>query len=85
MRTITLPAGSTGRNIGFLWLGRFICIYFTINQITRLLDNANIPFDPDNTDYQRFKRDLAQGVALMDATGTPMTADQITEFLQGLA
>ena len=48
-------------------------------------EKDSIPFDPDNTDYQQFKKDLAQGVELMDATGTPMTADQITEFLQGLA
>ena len=48
-------------------------------------DDASIPFDPDNTDYQQFKRDLAQGVELIDAEGTPMTVDQIKEFLQGLA
>ena len=54
-------------------------------QITRLFDSANIPFDPDNTDYQQFKKDLANGVALNDAEGNAMTPEQITTFLQGLA
>ena len=44
-----------------------------------------IPFVPDNTDYQRFKADLAEGAQLNDAEGNPMTADQIKTFLEGLA
>jgi hypothetical protein len=28
-----------------------------------------IPFDPANTDYQTFKKDLADGVKLFDAEG----------------
>ena len=47
-------------------------------------DNAIIPFDPANTDYQTFKQDLANGVALSDAEGTAMTADQIKTFLETL-
>ncbi|UOF82050.1 hypothetical protein [Caudoviricetes sp.] len=47
-------------------------------------DGWQIPFDPDNTDYQQFKKDLANGATLQDATGTPMTASEITTFLQGL-
>ena len=39
---------------------------------------------PDNTDYQTFKQDLANGVALSDAEGTAMTADQIKTFLETL-
>lgn len=53
--------------------------------IKRLVDNAFIPLNPDNIDYQRFKEDLANGVALSDAEGNPMTADQIKTFLEGLA
>ena len=53
--------------------------------VIRIRDNACIPFDPDNTDYQQFKRDLANGVALSDAEGNAMTPEQITTFLQGLA
>jgi hypothetical protein len=31
--------------------------------------NAFIPFDPANTDYQTFKKDLANGAELQDAEG----------------
>jgi allophanate hydrolase subunit 1 len=44
-------------------------------------DNLSIPFDPDNTDYQQFKKDLAEGASLKDAEGNDMTAEQITAFL----
>ena len=51
-----------------------------------IIENQNgsvtsIPFDPDNTDYQAFKTDLANGATLQDATGTAMTASDITTFL----
>ena len=52
--------------------------------IKRLSDNAFIPFDPDNTDYARFKQDLAEGVSLQDADGNEMTAEQIADFLKTL-
>ena len=41
----------------------------------------SIPFDPDNTDYSNFKKDLADGASLKDAEGNDMTAEQITAFL----
>jgi hypothetical protein len=37
-------------------------------------------FDPGNTDYQKFKADLAACASLEDANGNPMTADQIAAF-----
>lgn len=37
--------------------------------ILRLSDNACIPFDPANTDYQAFKQDIADGAELQDADG----------------
>jgi hypothetical protein len=37
--------------------------------VTRLSDNASIPFAPDNSDYQTFKKDLANGAELFDAEG----------------
>ena len=40
-----------------------------ITSVFRLSDNASIPFDPDNTDYQAFKKDLADGAELLDAEG----------------
>jgi len=41
----------------------------------------SIPFAPDNTDYQTFKKDLAEGASLKDAEGNDITAEQITAFL----
>ena len=59
--------------------------------VLRLSDNACIPFDPANTDYQAFKLALQTGtnkdgtqVQLEDATGTVMTADQVSAFLATL-
>ena len=56
-----------------------------INIVQRLSDDAFIPFDPANTDYQTFKKDLAEGASLKDAEGNDMTAEQITAFLGTLA
>jgi hypothetical protein len=39
------------------------------NNILRLPDNAYIPFDPDNTDYQAFLRWCDEG-------NTPLPADE---------
>jgi hypothetical protein len=52
--------------------------------ICRIADNAFIPMDEANTDYQQFKKDLANGVVLQDATGTAMSADNIATFLATL-
>ena len=49
--------------------------------VFKLNENKSIPFDPDNTDYQTFKKDLANGVTLNDAEGNAMTPEQITTFL----
>jgi hypothetical protein len=45
----------------------------------------SIPVSIDNTDYQTFKKDLAEGASLKDAEGNDMTAEQITTFLGTLA
>jgi len=52
--------------------------------VIRTTDGACIPFAPDNTDYQQFKKDLANGVELKDAEGNQMTPEQITTFLATL-
>ena len=43
---------------------------------------AFIPFAPDNTDYQQFKKDVADGVELQDPDGNVMTQEQVDEFLR---
>ena len=40
---------------------------------------------PDNSDYQKFKIDLANGVELKDTEGNLMSANAIKTFLDGLA
>ena len=42
------------------------------------------PKDPDNTDYQQFKIDLTNGVALHDANNNVMTTEQVTAFVDTL-
>ena len=41
------------------------------NSVIRLLDNACIPFDPNNTDYQAYLAWVAEG-------GVPLPADEVT-------
>jgi hypothetical protein len=41
------------------------------NQVLRLLDNAYIPFAPDNTDYQAYLKHIAEG-------GVVLPADEVT-------
>ena len=51
------------------------------NQIQRISDTMFIPFDPSNTDYQKFKYDAEHGAVVQDATGRSMTAQEITTLL----
>jgi len=46
------------------------------NGIIRLTDNAFIPFDPANTDYQAYLRWLEDG-------NTPLPADEVGDGGQG--
>jgi len=43
----------------------------TVSGVLRLSDNAFIPFDPDNTDYQAYLKWVAEG-------NTPQEADDAT-------
>ena len=45
----------------------------------------SIPFDPANTDYANFKREINEGTAqLQDADGNLMTAEQAKDFVKEL-
>lgn len=53
--------------------------------IKRLLDNALIPFDPANTDYQTFKAQInADEAQLEDADGVLMNAAEAKAFVATL-
>jgi len=51
------------------------------NAILRVNDNAFIPFDPANTDYQTFKKEVLAGAELQDADGNVMTQAQADAFI----
>jgi hypothetical protein len=42
-----------------------------VNSVLRIADNATIPFDPANTDYQAYLAWCAEG-------NTPLPADEVT-------
>jgi hypothetical protein len=52
--------------------------------VIRLSDGACIPFDPANTDYANFKKDINKGAELQDAEGNVMTAEQAQAFVKEL-
>jgi len=55
-----------------------------IKFILRLADMASIPFDPDNTDYQNFKKEVLAGAELQDADGNVMIQEQADDFIKEL-
>ena len=57
-----------------------------VDGVKRLSDNACIPFDPANTDYANFKKEiLADEAQLQNADGNMMTAEQAKTYVGGLA
>ena len=56
-----------------------------ISVVIRLSDHAFIPFDPANTDYANFKKEINEGTAqLEDANGVLMTEQQAKDFVATL-
>jgi len=54
-------------------------------QVQRLSDNAFIPFDPANTDYANFKREIEVGTAeVQNADGQPMSATDAKVYVAAL-
>ena len=55
------------------------------NAVLRISDNAFIPFDPANTDYANFKKQiLADEAQLQDAEGDTMSAAAAKEYIATL-
>ena len=53
--------------------------------VLRFTDNANIPFDPANTDYQTFKAQInADEAQLEDAEGVLMAPEEAKAFVATL-
>ena len=53
--------------------------------VLKVKDNATIPFDPANTDYQNVKAEILNDEAtLQDADGVEMTPDAAKEFIRTL-
>jgi hypothetical protein len=52
--------------------------------LIRLLDDANIPFDPANTDYAEFKKAVTAGAELQDADGNVMSPEAAQDFIRTL-
>jgi hypothetical protein len=52
--------------------------------VQRFEDNASIPCDPANTDYQNFKKEVLAGAELQDADGNVMTQEQADDFIKEL-
>ena len=54
------------------------------NSVTRLSDGAVIPFDPDNTDYQNFKKEVLAGAELQDSESQVMSQEEANQFIATL-
>jgi len=57
----------------------------TFQSVLRLSDGSAIPFDPANTDYANFKKEiLADEAQLQDADGNTMTPEQAKTYVATL-
>jgi hypothetical protein len=53
----------------------------TAKSAVRLVGGVYFPFYDGNTDYDKFKKDLADGAELQDAEGNVFTLEQAKEYL----
>ena len=64
---------------------KLFSIYGKVVSVNRLSDGASIPFDPANTDYANFKKQiLADEAQLQDADGNTMTPEQAKTYVATL-
>ncbi len=54
------------------------------NCIIRLADGSAIPFDPANSDFANFKKEVLAGAELQDADGNVMTQAEADAFIATL-
>ncbi len=52
--------------------------------VFRDVDNTSIPFNPDNTDYTRFKKEVLAGAELQSAEGQAMSQEEANQFIATL-
>ena len=52
--------------------------------VVNLETTTFIPFDPANTCYQTFKKEVLAGAELLDADGNVMTQEQANELIKEL-
>jgi hypothetical protein len=52
--------------------------------VERLADNAFIPINSDNTDYQTFKKEVLAGAELQSAEGQVMSQEEANQFIATL-
>ena len=59
--------------------------YTGVQSVYRTIDNTVIPFAPDNTDYQNFKKQInADEAQLEDADGNLMTPTEAKAYVATL-
>jgi len=57
------------------------------NAVNKFVDNKqvlSVPFDPANTDYQTFKKEVLANAELQDADGNVMTQAEADAFIATL-
>jgi hypothetical protein len=59
-------------------------LFQDIKKVKRLSDGAWIPFEPANSDFANFKKEVLAGAELQDADGNVMTQEQADAFIATL-